>query len=90
MNWIKLIKGNGMSRICQITGKKPMNGNRRSYAMNASKRWFKPNVHTHRFWSNSRNKFYTLRISAKGIRIIDKLGIDRFLLTAVFKNKKIM
>lgn len=77
-----------MSRICQITGKKPMNGNKRSHAMNASKRWFIPNIHTHRFWSINKNKFYSIKVSTKGIRLIDKLGIDYFLLNSFFKNQK--
>lgn len=76
-----------MSRICQVTGKKPMHGHKRSHAMNASKRWFIPNIHTHRFWSNSKNRFYSLRVSTKGIRLIDKWGIDRFLPNLLLKNK---
>lgn len=79
-----------MSRICQITGKRPMNGNKRSHAMNASKRWFAPNIHYHRFWVSSKKRFYSCRISAKGMRIIDKLGIDYFLSRSFVKEKKLM
>ncbi|MFI3255865.1 MAG: 50S ribosomal protein L28 [Psittacicella sp.] len=65
-----------MSRVCQVTGKKPLSGNNRSHALNATKRRFLPNLHTHRFWVESENKFVTLRVSAKGMRTIDKKGID--------------
>ncbi|BAH83478.1 50S ribosomal protein L28 [Candidatus Ishikawella capsulata] len=65
-----------MSRICQITKKRPMAGNNRSHAMNATKRFFLPNLHSHRFWVESKKCFITLRVSAKGIRTIDKKGID--------------
>lgn len=68
-----------MTKICQITGKRPMSGNNRSHAMNATKRRFFPNLHYHRFWINDKKKFIKLRISAKGIRIIDKKGIETFL-----------
>lgn len=77
-----------MSRICQITGKRPMNGNKRSHAMNASKRWFVPNVHYHRFWISSKKRFYSYRISAKGMRIIDKFGIDHVVSGSFIKEKK--
>lgn len=68
-----------MSRICQITGKRPLTGNKRSHAMNATKRQFLPNLHTHKFWLKSRNKFLSLRLSAKAMRIIDKKGIEAVL-----------
>lgn len=75
-----------MSRICQVTGKKPMHGNKRSHAMNASKRWFIPNIHKHRFWSSNQKRFYSIRVSTKGIRLVDKLGIDQFIASS-FKKK---
>ncbi|MGP1957899.1 MAG: 50S ribosomal protein L28 [Arsenophonus sp.] len=65
-----------MSRVCQITGKRSISGNNRSHAMNATKRRFLPNLHFHRFWIESQKRFIRLRISAKGIRIIDKNGIE--------------
>ncbi|URJ23611.1 50S ribosomal protein L28 [Blochmannia endosymbiont of Camponotus sp. C-003] len=76
-----------MARMCQITGKRPMNGNKRSHAMNATKRWFSPNIHSHRFWVASKKRFVALRLSAKGIRLIDKFGIEHFLLKYIPKNK---
>ena len=68
-----------MSRICQVTGKRPMAGNNVSHANNKNKRRFLPNLHTRRFWSQSENRWVKLRVSAKGLRIIDKLGLDRAL-----------
>ncbi|MFP3014634.1 MAG: 50S ribosomal protein L28 [Arsenophonus sp.] len=65
-----------MSRVCQVTGKRSMIGNNRSHAMNAIKRRFLPNIHYHRFWVETENRFVRIRVSAKGIRIIDKKGID--------------
>lgn len=68
-----------MSRVCQVTGKRPMSGNKRSHAMNATKRRFLPNLHSQRFWVESEKRFVKLRVSAKGMRIIDKQGIDAVL-----------
>ena len=62
-----------------VTGKKPITGNNVSHANNKTKRRFSPNLHTHRFWVESENKFVKLRLSTKGMRIIDKLGIDKVL-----------
>lgn len=68
-----------MSRVCQITGKHPRSGNNRSHAMNATRRWFLPNLHSHRFWVESKKRFITLQVSSKGMRLIDKLGIEAVL-----------
>ena len=68
-----------MSRVCQVTGKKPMSGNNVSHANNKSKRRFLPNLHERRFWVESENRWVRLRVSSKGLRIIDKLGIDQVL-----------
>jgi large subunit ribosomal protein L28 len=65
-----------MSRVCQITGKGPMVGNTVSHANNKKKRRFLPNLQTHRFWVDGEKKFIKLRVSAKGLRIIDKKGIE--------------
>ena len=65
-----------MSRVCQVTGKKPMSGNNVSHANNKSKRRFLPNLHERRFWVESENRWVKLRLSNKGLRSIDKLGID--------------
>ena len=68
-----------MSRVCQVTGKKPMSGNNVSHAKNRTKRRFLPNLHVRKFWLESEKRFIKLRISAKGQRIIDKVGIDKVL-----------
>ncbi|MBD2857423.1 50S ribosomal protein L28 [Spongiibacter sp. KMU-158] len=68
-----------MSRVCQVTGKRPVTGNNVSHAKNRTRRRFLPNLHSHRFWVESENRFVRLRVSAKGMRIIDKKGIDSVL-----------
>jgi large subunit ribosomal protein L28 len=68
-----------MSKICQVTGKRPMSGHNVSHANNKTKRRFLPNLQNHRFWVASENRWVRLRVSAKGMRIIDKLGIDQVL-----------
>lgn len=65
-----------MSRVCQVTGKGPAVGNNVSHANNRTKRRFLPNLQYHRFWVESEKRFVRLRTSAKGMRIIDKRGID--------------
>ncbi|QCI15778.1 50S ribosomal protein L28 [Buchnera aphidicola] len=65
-----------MSRICQVTGKKRMIGNNRSHAMNATKRNFLTNIKYHRFWLADEKRFIKLRVSANGMRCIDKKGIE--------------
>lgn len=66
-----------MSRICQVTGKRPISGNNVSHALNRTRRRFVPNVHDHRFWLESEKRFIKLRVSTKGMRVIDKKGIDQ-------------
>lgn len=68
-----------MSRICQVTGKRPMAGNNVSHAHNKTRRRFLPNLHTQRFWVESENRWVRLRVSRKGMRIIDKKGIETVL-----------
>jgi len=68
-----------MSRVCQVTGKKPMKGNLVSHANNKTKRTFLPNLHYRRFWVESENRWVRLRVSTNGLRTIDKLGIDAVL-----------
>ena len=68
-----------MSRVCQVTGKRPMSGNNVSHANNKTKRRFLPNLHEHRFWVPSENRFVKLRVSTQGMRIIDKKGIETVL-----------
>ncbi len=68
-----------MAKVCQVTGKRPMSGNNVSHANNKTKRRFLPNLHIHRFWIPNENRWIKLRVSCKGMRIIDKLGIDMVL-----------
>jgi large subunit ribosomal protein L28 len=65
-----------MSRVCQITGKRPMTGNTVSHANNKRRRRFLPNLHVHRFWVESERRFVSLRVSTRGLRTIEKKGID--------------
>lgn len=64
-----------MSKVCQVTGKRPTTGNNVSHANNKTKRRFLPNLRKHRYWLEDENRFVTLKVSTKGMRIIDKLGI---------------
>lgn len=68
-----------MSRVCQITGKRPMTGNTVSHANNHRRRRFLPNLHMQRFWVESERRFVSLRVSANGLRTIEKKGIDAVL-----------
>lgn len=68
-----------MSRVCQITGKRPTSGNNVSHAKNRTRRRFLPNLHTHRIWVESESRYVKLRLSTKGLRLIDKHGIDKVL-----------
>lgn len=77
-----------MSRICEVTGKRPMSGNNVSHAKNKTKRRFEPNLHRRRFWIPSEKRFVALRVSSKGIRIIDKKGIE-VVLAEISARKKL-
>ena len=68
-----------MSKVCQVTQKKPIVGNNVSHSNRKTKRRFYPNLHTHRFWVESEQSWVKLKVSAKGLRIIDKKGIDQVL-----------
>lgn len=68
-----------MSKVCQVTGKRPQSGNNVSHANNRTRRRFLPNLQNKRFWLESEKRWVRLRISTKGMRIIDKHGIDKVL-----------
>ena len=68
-----------MSRVCQVTGKRPMAGNNVSHAHNKTRRRFLPNLHDRRFWVETENRWVHLRVSNQGLRIIDKKGIEQVL-----------
>ena len=78
-----------MSRVCQVTGKRPMAGNNVSHAQNKNKRRFMPNLRFHRFWVDSENRYVRLRVSSKGMKIIDKKGIDEVLKDVRASGQKI-
>lgn len=78
-----------MSKVCQVTGKRPVTGNNVSHAKNRTKRRFEPNLHSHRFWVESEKRFVKLRLSAKGMRIIDKLGIEKVLVDVRKRGVKV-
>ncbi|TVP54620.1 MAG: 50S ribosomal protein L28 [Halomonadaceae bacterium] len=78
-----------MSRVCQVTGKRTVTGNNVSHAMNHNKRRFLPNLQSHRFWVATENRFIKLRISTKGMRIIDKKGIDAVLTDLRARGEKV-
>ena len=78
-----------MSRVCQVTGKKTTFGNNVSHAMNKTRRRFLHNLQSHRFWVENENKWVKLRVSAKGMRIIDKKGIDAVLAEMRFRGEKV-
>jgi large subunit ribosomal protein L28 len=80
---------NPMSRVCQVTGKKPLTGNNVSHSNIKSKRRFLPNLHSHRFWVASENRWVKLRVSTKGLRIIDKKGIDAVLSDLRARGEKV-
>jgi large subunit ribosomal protein L28 len=68
-----------MSRICQVTGKKPMLGNNVSHANNKTRRRFLPNLQYRRFWVEAENRWVSLRVSQAGLRTIDRKGIEAVL-----------
>ncbi|CAB1277087.1 50S ribosomal protein L28 [Candidatus Nitrosacidococcus tergens] len=78
-----------MSKVCQITGKRPMSGNNVSHANNKTRRRFLPNLHHHKLWVESEKRWVRLRISSKGLRIIDKLGIDHVLSDMRARGEKV-
>ena len=78
-----------MSRVCQVTGKKPMTGHNVSHANNKTRRRFLPNLHSKRFWVPSENRFVRLRVSSKGMRIIDKKGIESVLTDIRARDKQV-
>ncbi len=69
-------KVDAMSRVCQVTGKGPKTGNTVSHANNRKRRRFLPNLHSHRFWLESEKRFVSLRVTTRGLRTIEKRGVD--------------
>ena len=78
-----------MSRVCDVTGKKPMYGNNVSHANNKSRRRFNVNLQKKRFWLADENRYVTLRVSTRGMRIIDKKGIRKVINELRANGKKV-
>ena len=77
-----------MSRVCEVTGKKVMYGNNVSHAHNKTRRRFNINLQKKTFWVESLNKSITLKVSAKGLKIIDKKGIDTVIRELMSEGRK--
>ena len=78
-----------MSRICDVTGKKPMFGNNVSHAHNITRRRFNINLQKKRFWLADESRYITLNVSTQGMRLIDKKGIRRIVNDLRARGKKI-
>jgi large subunit ribosomal protein L28 len=78
-----------MSRVCEITGKKPAVGNRVSHANNKKRRRFLPNLHTQRFWVETEKRWVSLRLSANGMRTVEKKGIEKVVEELRAKGRRI-
>ena len=77
-----------MSRVCEVTGKKVMHGNNVSHAKNKTRRRFDVNLQKKTFWVASLKKSITLKVSARGIKTIDKKGIDSVIRELTAKGRK--
>lgn len=78
-----------MSKVCQVTGKRPIVGNNVSHSNIKTKRRFEPNLQYKRFWLESEKRFVRIRVSTKGMRIIDKLGVDAVVATLRANGNKV-
>jgi len=78
-----------MSRVCQVTGKRPLYGNTVSHANNKGRRRFLPNLQTHRFWLESEKRFVKLRLTTRAMRTIDKLGIEKVVADLRARGEKV-
>ncbi len=78
-----------MSKVCQVTGKKPIVGNSVSHSNIKTKRRFEPNLHYHRFWLESEKRFVRLRVSTHGLRVIDKQGIEQVVTELRARGEKV-
>lgn len=65
-----------MSRVCEVTGKRPATGNTVSHANNKRRRRFLPNLHTQRFWLEDEKRWISLRVSTHALRTIEKKGLS--------------
>jgi large subunit ribosomal protein L28 len=65
-----------MSKVCQVTGKRPSSGNTVSHANNRRRRRFLPNLHTQRFWLETEKRWVSLTVSGHGLRTLEKKGVE--------------
>ena len=68
-----------MSKVCELTGKRPVAGNSVSHSNAKTKRRFMPNLHTKRFFIHETKEWVTLKVSASAIRTITKLGLYQYI-----------
>lgn len=78
-----------MSNVCQVTGKRPQSGNHVSHSNIKTRRRWLPNVHVRRFWVPSENRWVKLKVSSRGLRIIDKVGIDKVVADIRSRGEKV-
>jgi large subunit ribosomal protein L28 len=78
-----------MAKVCQVTGKKPISGNSVSHANNKTRRRFEPNLHEKRFWIPSEKKYVRLKVSANGMKTIDKVGIEKVISEMRARGEKV-
>ena len=69
-------KDNIMAKVCQVTGRKRMKGNNVAHSKLRTKRDFSLNLKTKKFWSEEEQRFITLKVSCKGMRTIEKNGLE--------------
>ena len=78
-----------MSRVCQVTGKKPLVGANVSHSNRHTKRRFEINVRVKRFWLEDEKRWISLKLSARGMRRIDKLGLPAVIAELRTRGEKI-
>ena len=78
-----------MSRVCDVTGRKPMFGNNVSHANNKTRRRFNLNLQKKRFWLADETRWVSLTVSTQGLRLIDKIGIRKVLKKMKAEGKKV-
>jgi len=78
-----------MAQICMVTGKRPIVGMNVSHSHIRTKRRLMPNLHSKRYWVPNENRWVKLRLSANGMRIIDKLGIEAVLVDVRKRGHKV-
>jgi large subunit ribosomal protein L28 len=78
-----------MSRVCEVTGKRPAVGNTVSHANNKKRRRFLPNLHTQRFWLETEKRWVSLRLTTGAMRTVEKKGIEKVVAELRAQGKKL-